>query len=112
MKNEGGDSRTQTAAQWLAPCAGGYLIAVHVQPGAKRSAVAGEHGGRLKLAVPAPPLDGRANAAVVELLAQQLGLPRRAVALASGEGSRDKRVRVQTELSAEQVVQRLLAAPK
>ena len=112
MKNEGRDSRTQAAPAWLTSADGGYLIAVHVQPGARRSAVVGEHGGRLKLAVPAPPLEGRANAAVIELLAQRLGLARRAVALVAGESSRDKRVRIQTELPAGEVAARLTTLPK
>jgi uncharacterized protein YggU (UPF0235/DUF167 family) len=54
----------------------------------------GEHGGRLKLAVTAPPADGRANEAVLQLVADLLAVPRRAVALVSGASARDKRVRV------------------
>ncbi|MFN7569940.1 MAG: DUF167 domain-containing protein [Betaproteobacteria bacterium] len=112
MKNEGRDSRTQAAPAWLVPCAGGYLIAVHVQPAARRSAVVGEHGGRLKLAVQAPPLEGRANEAVVELLAQRLGLARRALTLVAGESRRDKRVRIGTELPVGEVAARLTTSPK
>jgi uncharacterized protein (TIGR00251 family) len=52
------------------------------------------HDGRLKLAVTAPPVDGEANAAVVELLARELGVPRAAVEVVAGATSRRKTVRV------------------
>jgi len=54
------------------------------------------HDGRLKIAVTAPPVDGEANAAVIELLAKQLGIARSAVAVIAGETSRRKTVRVAT----------------
>jgi uncharacterized protein len=50
---------------WARRTADGWTLAVHVQPGAKRSAVAGLHGERLKLRIAAPALDGRANDALV-----------------------------------------------
>ena len=52
----------------------------------------GEHGGRLKVAVSAPPLDGRANAAVIELIAERLGVRASLLHVAAGEVSRDKRI--------------------
>lgn len=70
----------------------GVEVAVHVQPGARRSAVVGEHAGRLKLALQAPPVEGRANAALMAFLAATLRIPRRCVVLVAGERSRDKRV--------------------
>jgi uncharacterized protein (TIGR00251 family) len=92
----GRDSRTQAAADppWCRRVAGGVELALHVQPGARRAGLVGEHGGRLKLAVAAPPADGRANEAVLQLVADLLAVPRRAVALVSGASARDKRVRV------------------
>jgi uncharacterized protein (TIGR00251 family) len=69
---------------------GGSLIEVKVSPGSSRDAVRGESGGRLKVAVTAPPERGRANAAVAKLLAKELGLPRSSVELVSGERSREK----------------------
>ena len=45
------------------------ILELHVQPGAARSEFAGEHGGRLKLRLAAPPVQGKANAALVEFLA-------------------------------------------
>ncbi len=63
---------------------------MHVQPGAKRSAVAGLHGDRLKLRIAAPALDGRANDALVAFIAGALGLPKARVAVVKGERSREK----------------------
>jgi uncharacterized protein len=66
-----------------------------VQPRASRSRVLGEHGGALKIALAAPPVDGAANEALVELLADLLGVPRRQVSLVSGQSSRRKTVQVE-----------------
>ena len=65
-------------------------LTVRVQPRASRSRVAGRHGEALKLQVAAPPVEGAANAAVIELLAAWLGVPRRDLRLAHGERGRDK----------------------
>lgn len=66
-------------------------IAVRVQPGARRDGLLGRLGsGAWKLAVSAPPLEGRANEAVESLVAELLGLKRRQVSIARGETSRDK----------------------
>ncbi len=70
------------------------VLRVHVQPGAGRNAVMGRHGDALKVKVGAPPADGRANAAVVALLAKSLGVPEARVTLESGASSRSKRVRI------------------
>lgn len=74
--------------------AAGVTLAVRAQPGAKRTAVTGIYGeglaAQLKIAVHAPPLEGRANAALVEFLAGTFGLPKVAVELVSGEVSRSK----------------------
>ena len=55
---------------------GGICLPVKVQPGARRNAIVGAHAGALKVAVNAAPEQGKANAAVIELLAEQLQLPR------------------------------------
>src|SRR6476619_2219632 len=68
----------------------GATLAVRAQPGAKRNAVLGEQAGALKVAVTAPPEDGRANAALVEVLRDWLGLKRSQVELASGQTNRNK----------------------
>jgi uncharacterized protein (TIGR00251 family) len=78
----------------ITPHAEGAALAVRAQPGARKNAVLGEQAGALKVAVTAPPEDGRANAAIVELLRDWLGVKRSQVALLSGERSRNKVVLV------------------
>ena len=69
----------------------GVRISLHVQPGAKRSALAGPYGDNSwKLAIQAPPVDGKANEAVQKLLAQWMDCPKGKVTLLSGQTSRDK----------------------
>jgi uncharacterized protein (TIGR00251 family) len=63
---------------------------IRVSPRAKRDQIGGEHGGALKVSVTAPPVDGAANAAIIKLLAKRLKVPKRAVTIVRGEGSRDK----------------------
>ena len=69
-------------------------LAVKAVPNAPRSEVAGWLGDALKIKIHAPALDGRANDALCEFLADALGLPRRAVTLARGDKSRQKLVRI------------------
>ena len=96
---------------WLRALPDGAVeLAVLVQPRASRTRVVGEHDGLLKLQLAAPPVDGEANAALVDFVAKRLGVPRRDVALAAGDASRRKRVRVQG-LSADRVAAVMLAAP-
>jgi uncharacterized protein (TIGR00251 family) len=66
------------------------VLRLHVQPGGKQSAIMGLHGDRLKVRIAAPAVDGRANAALVELFAGLFGVARRDVAIDSGERHRDK----------------------
>jgi len=66
------------------------IVKVRVQPKASRDAIVGEHAGALKVAVTAPPDKGKANKAVVELLARALGIAKSNVELVSGTTSREK----------------------
>ncbi|MCZ2340510.1 MAG: DUF167 domain-containing protein [Bacteroidales bacterium] len=68
----------------------GATLAVRAQPGAKKNAVMGVQAGSLKLAVTAPPEEGRANAALVELLRDWLGVRRSQIELLSGATNRNK----------------------
>ncbi|HTR26992.1 MAG TPA: DUF167 domain-containing protein [Terriglobales bacterium] len=86
--------------------ASGVTFAVKVHPRAKKNAVTGEVGDALKVALTAPPVDGKANAACIEFFAKLLKVPRSSVSIASGETSRNKVVRV-AGLSAEELRQRL-----
>jgi uncharacterized protein (TIGR00251 family) len=69
----------------------GCILPVRAQPGARKARVLGEQAGALKIAVTAPPEDGRANKALTEALRELLGLKRSQVELLSGATSRDKR---------------------
>jgi uncharacterized protein (TIGR00251 family) len=73
---------------------GGVVIDVRVIPRAGRAGIAGTRNGALLVRLNAPPVDGAANAELVELLADLLGVPRRDVTIASGARSKQKRVRV------------------
>lgn len=70
-------------------------LALVVAPNAKRTAVEGLHDGALRLRLAAPPVDGKANEALLRWLAGELGLPRRALELLHGAGARRKVVEVQ-----------------
>lgn len=74
----------------IRPHSEGCLLAVRAQPGARKAGVMGEQAGALKVAVTAPPEDGRANQAIIELLRDWLGLKRSQVELASGATHRNK----------------------
>ena len=68
----------------------GATLAVRAQPGARKNVVLGEQAGALKIAVTAPPEDGRANEALVEMLRDWLGVKRSQVSLLSGDKNRNK----------------------
>ncbi|GAB2985948.1 DUF167 domain-containing protein [Nocardioides montaniterrae] len=72
----------------------GWLLAVRVQPGARRTEVVGEYGDQLKIRLQAPPVDGKANAALEKYVAEQLGVARSAVKVLRGQTSRSKVVLV------------------
>ena len=88
----------------------GCVLPVRAQPGAKKAAVVGEHGGALKIAVTAPPEAGRANDALIEALRDKLGLKRGQIELISGQTSRDKKflIRSMTRPELESLVEALV----
>ena len=67
---------------------------LHVLPGARKTEVAGRHGGSIKIRLAAPPVEGKANAALVAFLADAFDVPLRNVSVVRGEKSREKTVRV------------------
>jgi uncharacterized protein (TIGR00251 family) len=84
-------------------------IAVHVQPGARRTAIVGVHGERLKVAVQARASDGRANAALLQLIATALERPPSSVRIVSGASGRNKRVvATRGAFDAAELIRRLL----
>jgi len=86
-------------------------LRLRVSPGARSAHVVGRHGEAWKVRVAAPPEGGRANEAVVRLLAETLSLPRDAVKLVSGHGARDKIVRLDG-LDQTQIERRLTSAAR
>jgi uncharacterized protein len=88
-----------TAAPWCRDDDGALLLALHVQPGARRTEVAGTHGEgaamRLKVRLAAAPRDGSANAELRRFLADAFGVPLRAVVLLRGATARQKLVRIE-----------------
>ena len=107
---KGDDFRTGERPAWLETRAGGFALALHVQPGARRTTVLGPHGARLKIAVASPPVDGRANDALIGFLAKRLELPRSRISMLAGAHSREKRVAIATDLSAEALIAALTSA--
>lgn len=82
------------------------LLKLRVHPGAKRSSVNGIFGNALKIDLQAPPVDGKANAALLKFLAGELQIPKAAVSLKSGDCSRDKVVRI-SGITPEQIISSL-----
>jgi uncharacterized protein (TIGR00251 family) len=78
------------SALWLRQGDRQTTLTLHIQPGAKKTEVAGEHGDALKIRLAAPPVDGKANAALIAFVADRLGLAKSAVSLKSGQTSRRK----------------------
>lgn len=73
----------------------GVLLDIRIVPRAGRAGVAGTRGGALLVRVNAPPVEGAANAELIDIVARLLGVPKRAVTIVAGERSRLKRVRVE-----------------
>jgi len=81
-------------------------FAVRVHPRAKKNAITGELGDALKVALTAPPVEGKANEACIEFFAKFLKVPRSSVSIAAGQSSRNKVIRV-VGLTADELQKRL-----
>jgi uncharacterized protein len=78
-------------SDWLRTTGDGrFTLTLHIQPGAKKTEFAGLHGDALKIRLAAPPVDGKANDALIKFIAETLRLPKSAVNLKSGQSSRRK----------------------
>jgi hypothetical protein len=84
----------------------GAQFALKVQPRASRTAIAGLIGDAVKLAITAPPVDGKANQAVIEFLSDLFRVPKSSIVIVSGETGRNKLIAVRS-LTAEQVLKAL-----
>ena len=93
-------------ASWLRVGERCATLTLHIQPGAKKTELAGLHGDALKIRLAAPPVDGKANAALVAFVADRLGVAKSAVTLRSGQTSRRKVLEVASP--AADIEQRLL----
>ena len=98
------------AFPYLASHRDGTTIQIRLQPRARRAGIVGPVGGRLKIAVSGPPVDGKANAELCRLLGDLLGVAKSAVLLLQGETSREKTVLVRG-LPPETVAARLATCP-
>lgn len=81
-------------AAWFSCNGDSITLSLHVQPGARQTSVAGLHGDALKIRLAAPPVEGRANEALLRFIADFFRVPLRNVVLLKGEQSRQKRVEV------------------
>ena len=81
-------------AAWYRRDGDSITLTLHIQPGAKRSEVAGLHGDALKIRLAAPPIEGRANEALLRFIADSFDVPLRQVELLRGAQSRHKMVKV------------------
>jgi len=84
------------------------ILRVHLVPNAKSDGLAGEYAGAIKIKLRAPAVEGKANAALIRFLAEQLKLPRHSIVLERGHRSRDKLIRIDG-LTAEDVRARMPA---
>lgn len=91
--------------KWIRPHENGAILSLYIQPGASRSEISGEHDGRLKVKIKAPPRDGEANEGLIEFMASVLSVSKRSLTLLSGEASRQKSLLV--ELPQEEIIERL-----
>lgn len=74
---------------------GDLLLRCHLQPKASRDEFAGTHGDSVKIRITAPPIEGRANAYLIGLLATQFGVAKRDISIINGELGRQKRICIQ-----------------
>jgi len=84
--------------EWYRSSGDCITLTLHVQPGAKQTTVAGLHGAALKIRLSAPPIEGRANEALLRFIADFFKVPLRNVELKQGEQSRHKRVEIRGSL--------------
>ena len=96
-------------AEWLREADGRTTLTLHIQPGAKKTAICGLHGEALKIRLAAPPVDGKANTALISFIAERLGLAKSAIHLKSGQTSRHKVLEINAAPA--DTRQRLLPSP-
>lgn len=93
---------------WLSGSPGDWRLEVWVQPGASRTGVQGIADDRLRVRLSAPPVEGRANVALLKYLAERLGVAPSRASVLRGDTGRRKTVRVQTDATQTEIERRLL----
>lgn len=91
-KDTDANSRTEALPVWLHQTENGVIVCIRVQPGAKRDAVVGLYDGKLKIALTAPPVDGKANAALQAFLSKKSKTAKSDIEIIAGQTSRSKRL--------------------
>ena len=81
-------------ASRVIPCSGAVRLKLHLHPGAKRNSISGNFGDAVKVDLQTPPVEGKANAALIKILAQWLDIPRSRINLISGQTNRNKIVEI------------------
>jgi uncharacterized protein len=79
----------------------GCTLTVRIHPGARKNAITGTHNSALKISLTTPPIEGRANEALIAFLAESLQLPKSRIALITGQTSRTKILRITGKSAAE-----------
>jgi len=77
---------------WTTESKGGIILTIRVVPRASKNEIAGELGNALKVRLQAPPVEGKANKALVEFLADKLDITRKQISILSGDTGRNKRI--------------------
>ncbi|PIZ04437.1 MAG: YggU family protein [Gammaproteobacteria bacterium CG_4_10_14_0_8_um_filter_38_16] len=84
------------------------LITVYLQTGSKKTEVSGIHGGHIKIKVNSPPVDGKANEALILFLSKFLDIPKSKIKIVSGEKSRIKKISIETLMNKTEIENKLM----
>lgn len=95
---------------WLSQTKAGIRIAVQVSPNARKSEIVSGDGDALRVKLQAPPVDGKANDALVQFLAKKLRIPRKQVTITHGQTNRRKLLEIMTDMTLEDIEKRLFQA--
>ena len=82
------------SASWISPSTNGTVISLRIVPRSSKNEVCGELGDALKIKLQAPPVEGKANKALIEFLAKALDVPRNRISILAGDTGRNKRILV------------------
>lgn len=87
---------------------GKVLLTIYLQPGAKKSEVSGMHDGHIKIKINSPPVDGKANEALILFLSEFLDIPKSKIKIVSGEKSRIKKIAIETLMNKTEIENKLM----